>query len=49
MTVPVPTPAPEPAPVPLPEPAPEPVPPGRSPVRIVDLPPDQPAPGVPVE
>ena len=51
MTTPVPTPPPEPAPTPFPEPRPEPapVPPDRQPVRVVDLPPDQRTPGIPVE
>ncbi len=49
MTVPVPDPTPEPEPSPVPEPPPEPVPPDRQPVRIVDLPPNQPTTGAPVD
>ncbi|HEU4564850.1 MAG TPA: hypothetical protein VFS05_09385 [Gemmatimonadaceae bacterium] len=44
------SPEPLPMPAPLPSPEPEPLPqPDEPPVRIVDLPPDSPAPGIPVD
>ena len=45
-----PWPEPDPTPSPMPDPRPEPVPyRGDPPVRIIDLPPNTPTPGIPVE
>jgi hypothetical protein len=45
-----PSPWPDPHPEPMPDPRPDPVPQrGEPPVRIIDLPPNTPTPGIPVE
>jgi len=44
-----PTPDPHPDPEPFPQPTPKPASPDETPVTIVDLPPNQPSPGVPVD
>jgi len=47
---PSPWPDPDPRPDPMPDPRPDPVPQrGEPPVRIIDLPPNTPTPGIPVE
>ncbi len=43
-----PAPEPRPTPEPLPHPEPGPVGPDETPVQIIDLPPNQPSPGIPV-
>ncbi|HEV8498542.1 MAG TPA: hypothetical protein VGQ56_16820 [Gemmatimonadaceae bacterium] len=47
MTAPAPDPHPDPEPFPHPEPGP--ANPDETPVRIIDLPPNQPSPGIPVD
>jgi len=47
MTAPAPDPHPNPEPFPHPEPGP--ATPDETPVRIIDLPPNQPSPGIPVD
>jgi hypothetical protein len=44
-----PAPDPHPSPEPFPQPEPGPMTPDETPVRIVELPPNQPSPGIPVE
>ena len=44
-----PTPDPHPSPEPFPHPDPRPANPDETPVEIIDLPPNQPSPGIPVE
>lgn len=44
-----PTPDPHPNPEPFPEPTPKPASPDETPVTIVELPPNQPSPGIPVD
>ena len=48
-TMTAPTPDPHPNPEPFPQPTPKPASPDETPVTIVDLPPNQPSPGVPVD
>ena len=48
MTAP-PTPDPRPNPDPFPHPEPKPASPDESPIEIIDLPPNQPSPGIPVD
>jgi hypothetical protein len=44
-----PTPDPHPDPEPFPHPEPKPASPDETPVEIIDLPPNQPSPGIPVD